>query len=46
MSEQKRPEVRIQLENLERSGWNEQMDLHINVDKFLRGHQQPLTSVP
>lgn len=35
-------EVRIRLENLERSGWNEQMVVNRNVDRFQGGHQYPL----
>ena len=35
-------EVRIRLKNLERSGWNEQMIVNRNVDRFRGGHQYPL----
>ena len=35
-------EVRIRLENLKRSGWNEQMVVNRNVDRFRGGHQYPL----
>ena len=35
-------EVRIRLENLERSGWNEQMIINRNVVRFRGGHQYPL----
>lgn len=35
-------EVRIRLENLERSGWNEQMVVNKNVDRFQGEHQYPL----
>lgn len=35
-------EVRIRLENLKRSGWNEQMVVNRNVDRFQGGHQYPL----